>query len=88
MGSSKTITLLLPQNAIAMHNLLLYPPDKFLANEFLTFCNSKSLIKSSTSFLIWLFSFEPYFFLSYFNKQNVSRFSFTVKLSYKILLFW
>ena len=52
VGSSKTIILLLPQHAIAIANLLFNPPDKFLTKSLFDLSNSKSSIKSVTSFLI------------------------------------
>ena len=103
VGSSKIITLLLPQHAIAIANLLFNPPDKFLTNLSLKSSNSKISINFLISASIFNFSFEEllffscslscscsfsFFFSSYLNKQKISRFSLTVKSSNKILLFW
>ena len=90
VGSSKIITRLLPQQAIAIHNFLFCPPLKSFAKQCFVFSSLKSNFfnKYFTSSSISSFTFFNLSFLTYLSKQNISKFSWTVKSLNNILLFW
>jgi len=77
VGSSRTMNLEFPMNAIPVDNLLLYPPDRLLLSSLVFSFKLRSAIIFDTS------SFINAGLLP-LNTANNSRCSFTVRSSYRM----